>query len=125
MDASRSLLPLALAGGLALALGMLRLRARARRGYMRLRVSPYRTDRATAEAVVAMFDALHKRLLQRWWRRLILGQPSVALEAHLLPRAGGGTQAALAVSCPVPRVAAVQAALRSAYPNTLLESFGP
>ena len=55
----------------------------ARRRYMRLRIAPYRTDRATAEAVVGLFEGLHKRLLQRWWRRLLAGQPSVALEAHL------------------------------------------
>ena len=58
-----------------------------RRRYVRLRVEPYRTDRASAEAVVAMYEALHKRLLRRWWRRLLHGQPSVALEVHHI-RAG-------------------------------------
>jgi hypothetical protein len=47
-----------------------------------MRVETYRTDRAGAEAVVSMFEALHKRLLGRWWRRLVQGQPSVALEVH-------------------------------------------
>lgn len=64
------------------ALGALRWHARHRRRYVRLRVEVYRTDHASAEAVVAMFDALHKRLLARWWRRLLQGQPSLALEVH-------------------------------------------
>jgi hypothetical protein len=45
-------------------------------------IEAYRTDRTSAEAVVGMFEALHKRLLRRWWRRLLLGQPTVALEVH-------------------------------------------
>ena len=76
----RALLVLAIAqiGLIALA----RWRARNRRSYVRLRVETYRTDQASAEAVVRMFEALHKRLLRRWWRRLLLGQPAVALEVH-------------------------------------------
>ena len=63
-------------------LGASRWHARRRRRYVRLRVEVYRTDRSSAEAVVAMFEALHKRLLARWWRRLLQGQPSLALEVH-------------------------------------------
>ena len=55
----------------AAAVVLLRLRARSARRLVRLRVEPFRTDRASAEAVVAMFEALHKRLLRRWWRRLV------------------------------------------------------
>ena len=40
-----------------------RWRARRRRRYVRLRIEAYRADRASAEAVVTMFEALHKRLL--------------------------------------------------------------
>src|SRR5690242_18601284 len=47
-----------------------RWRARRRRQYVRLAVLPYRSDDPTAEAIVNMFEALHKRLLRRWWRRL-------------------------------------------------------
>ena len=36
-------------------IGIARWRARRRRTYVRLRIHPYRTDRATAEAVVTMF----------------------------------------------------------------------
>jgi Replication-relaxation len=86
--------------------------ARRRRKYVRLRVQTYRTDKASAEAVVGMFEALHKRLLRRWWRRLYQGQPSVALEVH---HARGIVW--LAVSCPAGQQGMVQAALRTAYPN--------
>jgi Replication-relaxation len=92
-----------------------RWKARRRREYVRLRVQTYRTDKASAEAVVGMFEALHKRLLRRWWRRLLQGQPSVALEVH---RAGGTVW--LAVTCPKGYEVMVQAALRTAYPNCRL-----
>jgi hypothetical protein len=78
-------------------------------------VQTYRTDKASAEAVVGMFEALHKRLLRRWWRRLFQGQPSVALEVH---HAGGSVW--LAVTCPAGYEGMVQAALRTAYPNCRL-----
>ena len=67
---------------LALLVAIVRVRARRRRRYVRLRVEVYRSDRAEIEAGVAMFGALHKRLLRRWWRRLLLGQPSLSLEVH-------------------------------------------
>jgi len=89
--------------------------ARRRRRYVRMRVETYRTDTASAEAVVGMFEALHKRLLCRWWRRLLRGQPSVGLEVH---HSGGA--AWLAVTCPVGLEGMVQAALRTAYPNCRL-----
>ncbi len=89
--------------------------ARRRRRYVRMRVETYRTDKASAEAVVSMFEALHKRLLRRWWRRLLRGQPSVALEVHHTSGA-----AWLAVACPLGLEGMVQAALRTAYPNCRL-----
>jgi hypothetical protein len=64
----------------ALILVIARWRAGWRRRYVRLAVAPYRTDRGDSEVVVELFEVLHKRLLQRWWRRLLAGQPSVALE---------------------------------------------
>src|SRR4051794_19633194 len=89
---------------------------RSRRHYMRLLLVPYRTDRAGPEATVAMFEALHAAIVQRWWRRLRGGQASVALELHRLP--GRGADAvALAVTCPATLRPRVEAALRTAYPN--------
>ena len=100
------------AAGLLALLLLARLHARRRRRYVRLRVEPYRTDRASAEAVVRMYEALHKRLLQRWWRRLLLGQPSVALEIH-----HDGASAWFASTCPEGLEQMVEAALQAAYPN--------
>jgi hypothetical protein len=93
-------------------------RDRRRRRYVRLQVEAYRADYASAEDLVAMFGALHKRLLRRWWRRLLWGQPSLALEVH---HEGGMTHSAwLAVSCPREQTLMVEAALQAAYPNCRL-----
>jgi len=118
---TRLLVALMLALGALIAIA--RRQARRRRRYVRLGIEVYRTDRTSAEAVVAMFEALHKRLLRRWWRRLLLGQPSVALEVHHTCVAGGCSPSVwLAVSCPVGSERMVQAALRTAYPNCRLSS---
>jgi Replication-relaxation len=109
----RLLLAAALAATLAL-VGA-RWRARRRRRYVRLRVQAYRTDRASAQALVTMFEALHKRLLQRWWRRLLWGQPGLALEVH--HAAAKPSCAWLAVCCPQGLERMVQAALQAAYAN--------
>lgn len=98
-----------------------RLRARRRRRYVRLRVEPYRTDHATAEAIVTMYGSLHKRMLRRWWRRLTTGQPSLALELHheYTIRTDGQEQnvAWLSLSCEQGSERMLEAALRTAYPN--------
>jgi hypothetical protein len=99
----------------ALAYAFHRRRTRRERRYVRMRVVPYRCEDASAEAIVAMFETLHKRLLRRWWRRLLSGQPSISLEAH------AAEEAWLAVSCPEVSLAMVLAALRVAYPNCRLE----
>jgi Replication-relaxation len=95
--------------------GACRVWTRRRRRYVRLRLHPYRTDTAGAQALVSMFEALHRRLLHRWWRRLLHGQPSLALEVH-----HSDGCAWLAVSCPAGSEGIVQAALRTAYPNCRL-----
>jgi DNA-binding HxlR family transcriptional regulator len=122
--------PMAVAGALLIALSLIlvatRSLARRRRRYVRARVEPHRTDTASAEAVVKMFEALHKRLLRRWWRRLALGQPAVALEVH--HRANGGPDGRgasvvwMALCCPRGCERMFEAALRTAYPNCRLTS---
>jgi hypothetical protein len=94
-----------------------RWRARRRRRYVRLCVLPYRTDDTSVEGLVAMFEALHKRLQLRWPRRLLAGQASVALEVHCRRGRGGVAQASLAVVCPSGLDEMIEASLRSAYPN--------
>jgi hypothetical protein len=103
---------------------LVRWHARARRVYVRMRVEGYRTDQASAESLVRMHGALHKRLLLRWWRRALLGQPSLSLEVHhecareesAAPSAG----AWMGLSCPLGLERMVEAALRTAYPNCRL-----
>jgi hypothetical protein len=66
-----------------------------------------------------MYEALHKRLLSRWWRRLLRGQPSLALEIHR------DRVAWLSLTCPAGVEPLVEAALRTAYPNMLVEPGAP
>jgi hypothetical protein len=98
----------------ALAIGTLRIHARQRRRYIRLRVVPYRGDDPPIAGIVSMYEALHKRLLRRWWRRLLAGQPSIGLELHC------DRKAWLSLTCPSGAESLVEAALRSAYPNCRL-----
>jgi hypothetical protein len=100
-----------------------RWRARRQRAYVRLCVDTYRTDRATVQAIVAMFEALHKRLLRRWWRRLLAGQPAVSLEIHHR-RGKPAPQVWFAVCCPSGSEGMIEAALRSAYPNCCTRPVG-
>jgi hypothetical protein len=92
-----------------------RLRARRRRRYVRLNVIPYRGDDPSTDAIVNMFEALHKRLLRRWWRRLLTGQPSVGLEIHCR------REAWLSLTCSEGQEPFIESALRSAYANCRLE----
>ena len=109
---------LALVSALVPAIAIARVRARRRRRYVRLRVEAYRADQASAEAVVTMFGALHKRLLRRWWRRLLLGQPSLSLEVH---HTGGSPHSVwLAITCPQGQERMVEAVLQATYPNCRL-----
>jgi Replication-relaxation len=123
--------PLALGASLFL---LVRWRGRRRRRYVRLVVHAYRGDHATAEAIAAMFAALHKRLLQRWWRRVLTGQPAVALEVHhgpeppgadVRPESEGAMLAWLAICCPQGWERMVESALRVAYPNCRLGAVHP
>jgi hypothetical protein len=111
------------AGGLLCVLLALRWRARARRSYTRMRVEPYQGDRASADALAVMFVSMQRRLVRRWWQRLLAGQPSLSLEVHYEPGAGersGSPRAWLAIACPQGSEPIVEAALRSAYPNCSL-----
>jgi hypothetical protein len=97
-------------------IGCIRVRARGARVYVRFGIEVYRTDTTTAEGVIAMFESLHKRLLRRWWRRLFMGQPSLALEIHH----DSERSVWLAISCPAGIESMVETALRTAYPNCRL-----
>jgi hypothetical protein len=110
----------ALVSALLAAIALTRARTRRRRRYVRLRVEAYRGDHAGAEAVATMFAALHKRLLRRWWRRLLFGQPSLALEVH--HTVGPAHSVWLALTCPAGHERLLEAALQGTYPNCRLRS---
>jgi len=118
----------AAAAAAALVLCATRAGARRARSYARLRVEPYRTDSADVQGLAAMYQSLHKRVLRRWWRRLLWGQPSLALEVHRsAPESDGASpgeldQVWLAVVCPAGLETLVEAAVRAAYPNCRLRS---
>ncbi|HEX4110245.1 MAG TPA: replication-relaxation family protein [Solirubrobacteraceae bacterium] len=97
-------------------------RSRVRGAPVRLRVIPYRSDRAGPQAVAAFYAAVHKRLLRRWWQRLWGGQPGIALEIHLRST-GGAPEATLALVCPAGMERTLRAALRGAYPDVRLTAW--
>ena len=104
---------------LALAVLATRTRARARRVYARCDVKPYRTDHAEPEALIDLMESLHKRLLVRWWRRILYGQPSIGLEIHRSNEPGGRVRVGrLAVTCLEEDAASVGSALTGCYPNS-------
>ncbi|MGI8803509.1 MAG: hypothetical protein ACR2KV_15325 [Solirubrobacteraceae bacterium] len=98
----------------------LRLAARSRRRYVRLMVEPYRGDRTLPEALLATMAAVHAVVAVQGPRRLLTGQPSLALETHLHLRADGAPLAWLAICVPRGLERQVQAALRASYPNCAL-----
>jgi hypothetical protein len=109
----------ALASAICLAL---RTRARRRRRYARLVLDVYHLDFAEPKEVARAFSFLHAALVVTGPRRLLEGQPSVAVEVHHRP-AGEGRSARswLAVCCRVEDREAVETAMRTAYPNVRLD----
>src|SRR3954468_18568032 len=112
-------LALVLLGGLlvAPAPSVIRLLGRRRWHYRRFAIAPYRTDEASTEQVVALFQDWHQQLHQRLHRRLVFGQPYLALEEHVRPDAGGA-EATLAIVCPEQFVAALDGRLAATYPHS-------
>jgi hypothetical protein len=94
--------------------------ARRRRCYVRLVVEPYRSDRLAVDALVSTFAGIHALVSVRGPRRIVTGQPSVALEIHHQVRSTGAPLVWLAVSAPHGLATQVAAAMRAAYPNCRL-----
>jgi hypothetical protein len=103
----------------ALALLVPRLRARHRRASERQRYEliPYRNDVATPERMVQVFQALGATLGRRWFRRVLAGAPTIALETHVLPRSDGPARVVLTVLCSPQDVLLVDSCLQIAYPD--------
>src|SRR4051812_42107282 len=110
---------LALLAGLflAVALTSVRLVGRRRWRYRRYAIAPYRTDDATPEQVLALFQDWHQQIHQRLHRRLLFGQPYLALEEHAQP-SDGGPEMAMSLVCPEQFVAALDGRLAATYPNS-------
>src|SRR3954453_21718842 len=108
-----------------LAVGAAVMRAHARRGrrYARWTVLGYRSEQAPAAQLQDLLEVAHRVVQRRWWRRLRHGQPSLALELHLLPDSDGRHRAAVAATCERGMEGQLLAALRVAYPNARLQPF--
>jgi len=91
--------PVLLAAGGFAGLLALRVRARLRRRYVRHWLLPYRADEASPDQVRRLIESWHQMTLRRWWQRLLLGQPSIALELHAIPD-DGGNRVRLMLACP-------------------------
>jgi hypothetical protein len=106
-----------------IALLFMRSRARDKRRYVRVSLLPYRSDESDAGEVGRLFESWHQQLVERWWRRLTLGQPSMALELVMEPSEEGDEATCvskLAVVCPERLMAAVEGALLGCYPDSRL-----
>jgi hypothetical protein len=105
----------AVAGGL---LAVVSTRRRPERR-VRLLVEPYRNDRATPEALLGTFTAMHSLLTSapRGARR---GARTIALEVHLDRRAGGAPIVWFAIVAKRGLERHLEAALRATYPNVRL-----
>src|SRR3954453_19108912 len=89
----------------AAALTAVRLIGRRRWRYSRYAIAAYRTDDATPEQVLALFQDWHQQIHQRLHRRLVFGQPYFALEEHVRA-SDGGPELTLSIVCPEQFVAA-------------------
>src|SRR3954447_7781675 len=102
---------------LGIVLTAVRRAGRRRWRYRRYAIAPYRADDASTEQVVALFQDWHQQLYQRLHRRLVFGQPYLALEEHVEHDAGGA-EATLAIVCPEQFVAALDGRLAATYPHS-------
>ena len=94
--------------------------ARRRREYIRLVIEPYRSDRLAVDALVSTLAALHSLVAVRGPRRILTGQPSVALEIHHRIRSGGAPLVWLAICAPRRLGSQVGEVVRATYPNCRL-----
>jgi hypothetical protein len=94
-----------------------RARARRRRRYMRLWLIPHRASEAESGEVRRMLESWHQQLIERWWRRLVCGQPGLALEIVMGRDREGDYAAGLSVVCPEAQAASVEGTLLACYPD--------
>ena len=105
---------------LALALTATRWTARRHRHYVRLRIIPARADLAAPDRIARLLGIWHQLLLQRWYTRLLWGQPSIALEVRTAPDAEGDWSGHVSVVCPIADQKAIEGGLLSCYRDAKL-----
>ena len=106
-----------IAGG---ALVATRWTARRHRHYVRLRIIPARADQAEPARIARLLGVWHQLLLQRWYSRLVWGQPSIALEVRTALDDEGDWSGHLSVACPIQDVKAIEGSLLSCYRDAKL-----
>jgi Replication-relaxation len=98
-----------------------RARARSSRRMRRYRLQLYRNDTATPEQVRAFFQSLGGMFTERWYTRLVYGQPWFGLEAYCFDESAGGGESvrtcALTILAPQRLWASLNGAIAAAYPN--------
>jgi hypothetical protein len=127
-DIARPLIALgvafALAGLLALACSVARIRNRRRRPMARYQLVLSQADEASFEEVAAACEQLVQSLREALIKRVTTGQPWLAVESWFVPpaRAGETGTAALVLLCEPRTTEAALAALRRAYPDLSVRS---
>jgi hypothetical protein len=106
----------AIGGGLLL----VRTIARSQRRYRRLWLVPFRADDATPEEVRRLLESWHQQLLERWYRRILIGQPSMTLEVTMADDTEADRTACLSIVCPDALVDSVEGTLLACYPDSRL-----
>jgi hypothetical protein len=94
--------------------------ARRDRTSTRLWLLPFRADDAEPQAVMRLLESWHQQLQERWWRRLLYGQPGLALEVVMAPDAEGDRTARLSVVCPEEFAETIEGSLLACYPDSRL-----
>ncbi|HET6507074.1 MAG TPA: replication-relaxation family protein [Baekduia sp.] len=94
--------------------------ARRDRTATRLWLLPFRADDAEPQAVMRLLESWHQQLQERWWRRLLHGQPGLALEVVMAPDAEGDRTARLSVVCPEEFAETIEGSLLACYPDSRL-----
>jgi hypothetical protein len=98
-----------------------RVRARRSRGMRRYRLELYRNDTASPEQVRAFFQSVGGMFTQRWYNRLVFGQPWFGLEGYCFEEAGENGQSVrtceMMIVAPRRLWASLDGAIAAAYPD--------
>jgi hypothetical protein len=99
---------------------LIRTIARSQRRYTRLWLVPFRADDATPDEVRRLLESWHQQLLERWYRRILIGQRSIALEVTMAGDTEGDRTACLSIVCPEALIESMEGSLLACYPDSRL-----